>query len=132
MHQPPKRKKRKKGREPESPAPMSLKDKLQIWAWLAGCGIVLLLYLHFVSTRQQRIGIDEQIDRWRRDFHLTEVQAQRIRDIEFQFHGSGNPLTRPAHTRDETREHHRAMAAVMNPEDGERFFKAQEGSGASR
>ena len=57
-----------------------------------------------------------------------EEQARRIRAIEEKFHGSGDPFTRPAHTQAETREHHRAMAAEMNPEDGRRFFRAQEGS----
>lgn len=132
MNHPQKRTKRKKGREPEPPAPMTLRDKLRIWGWLAGSGLVFLLYLHFISTRQQRIGIDEQIDRWRRDYHLTQEQAQRIRSIELKFHGSGDPLTRPAHTPGETRDHHRAMTDAMNPEDGELFLKSQESSATDR
>ena len=48
--------------------------------------------------------------------------------MEQEFHGSGDPFLRPSHTQEETREHHRSIAGVMNPEDGERFYKAQEGS----
>ena len=111
---------------------MSLKDKLHIWAWIAVVAVVFAGYFHFITTRQQRAGIDDQINRWRHDYHLTDEQACRIRAIELSFHGSGDPFFRPAHTAAETREHHRSIATQMNPEDGERFFKAQEGSGASR
>src|SRR6185436_12971965 len=100
--------------------------------WIGGILLVLLVGFHIGTTRQQRIGMDQLIDRWRHDYHLTDDQARRVRAMEESFHGSGDPFTRPAHTAAETREHHRGMAAIMNPEDGERFFKAQEGLTLSR
>jgi hypothetical protein len=107
---------------------MSLKDKLKIWAWIVGVFLIFAFLFHFVTTRHQRSSLDALFQRWRIDYHLNEEQARRVRAIEEKFHGSGDPFTRPAHTQTETREHHRAMAAEMNPEDGERFFRAQEGS----
>ena len=106
---------------------MSLKDRLQIWAWIIGVFLVFAFLFHFVTTRHQRSSLDALFQRWRIDYHLNEEQARRVRAIEEKFHGSGDPFTRPAHTQAETREHHRAMAAEMNPEDGRRFFRAQEG-----
>ena len=52
--------------------------------------------------------------------------------MEQEFHGNGVPFLRPAHTREEARKHHHAMAGVMNPEASERFFNAQEGSASGR
>jgi hypothetical protein len=127
MHHPQKPGKRKKGKEPEPPPPMSLRDKLQIWAWIIGIFLIVAASVHFVSTRQQRADLDSLIERWRSNYHLNDEQARRIRAMEEDFHGRGNPFLRPAHTQAATRAHHRAMADAMNPEDGARFFKAQEG-----
>ena len=128
MHHPEKPRKRKKGRALEPPRPTSLKDRLTIWAWIVGVLLVFGLGFHFLTTRHQQASLDAEVQRWRSDYHLNEGQARRIRAMEVEFHGNGNPFFRPAHTQGETREHHRAMAGVMNPEDGERFFKAQEGA----
>ncbi len=111
---------------------MALRDKLQIGAWIIGMFLILGGWFHIFATRQQTSSLDRMITRWRIDYHLSDEQARRIRAIEEQFHGNGNPFLRPAHTLEETREHHRAVAAKMNPEDGARFFKTQEGSVPSR
>ncbi|MEO8354007.1 MAG: hypothetical protein ABJF10_27125 [Chthoniobacter sp.] len=132
MNHPQKRTKRKKGREPEPPAPMTLRDKAQIWAWIAGIFMIVGFAFHYFATRQQAATLDSEVHRWQSDYHLNDEQVRRIRAMEEGFHGKGDPFLRPAHTPGETRDHHRAMADVMNPEDGERFFKAQEGSAPSR
>ena len=128
MNRPQKRKKPKKGQPLEQPVPMPLKDKPQICAWIAGFLLPVAAWFNFHTTRQQTDSLDRLVQRWRTDYHLNDDQARRIRAMEQEFHGSGDPFLRPSHTQEETREHHRAMAGVMNPDDGERFYKAQEGS----
>lgn len=106
---------------------MSLRDKLQIWASIVG---VLALVLTFgIGAMKSKTAqhLDQTINRWRTDFHLSHEQAERVRAIERRFHGSGNPFTLPTHTAEEVRVHHVEVAAVMNPADGERFLKVQEG-----
>lgn len=105
---------------------MSLRDKLQIWASIVG---VLALVLTFgIGAMKSKTAqhLDQTINRWRKDYHLTPEQAERVRSIERQFHGSGNPFTLPSHSAEEVRVHHDEVAAAMNPADGERFLKAQE------
>ena len=109
---------------------MTRADKLKLWALFLGLAAVLFLVFHFATTAQQRSSLDGVVARWRHDYHLSEEQARRIRAIEEDFHGSGNPFFRPAHNAAETTEHHREMAAIMNPEDGARFFSIMEGHGA--
>jgi hypothetical protein len=111
---------------------MALKEKLQIWAGIGGIFLILASGFHFFTTRQLRSGLDALVQRWRSDYHLNEEQARRIRAIEERFHGSGDPFTRSAHTAAENREHHRRMALEMNPEDGARFFRTQEGVNLAR
>lgn len=128
MKRPPHRKKlpgsRKGGAEPTA---FTRTDKLKLWALFIGLAAVLFLGFHFVTTRQQRSSLDALVIKWRKDYHLTDEQARIIRVMEEDFHGSGNPFFRPAPTAAETTEHHRQMAAQMNPEDGARFFAVMEG-----
>jgi alpha-ketoglutarate-dependent taurine dioxygenase len=71
--------------------------------------------------------LDQTILHWRTEFRLSPEQAQRVRDIERDFHGTGNPFTLPARTPQEVSAHHREIAATMNVEDGERFLLRLEG-----
>ncbi len=129
MKRPPKQKRNLRG-EPTEPTKFSRKDLLQIW------GIILLIFGVVAGSIAVRISYEEAafakslnstIDGWRGTYHLTDTQARHILEIEFAFHGNGNLFTVPAQAPNATREHHRAMAAEMNPEDGKRFFHDQEG-----
>ena len=102
MKHPQKRRKLRKG---QAPAPITLRDKLIIWAWLAGAFLILTVGFHVLTSRQQRIGLDKLTERWRHEYHLTDEPARRVRALEESFHGSGSPFTRPAHTQADTREH---------------------------
>jgi hypothetical protein len=106
---------------------MSLRDKPQIWAWIVAIFAIVLGCGHYYATTQTARHLDQTINRWRTDFHLSPEQAERVRAIERKFHGSGNPFLTPAHTAEEVRVHHQEVAAAMNPADGERFLKVQEG-----
>ena len=60
------------------------------------------------------------------DAKLARLAAESS-GTPFAFHGTGNLFTIPPHAPNDAREHHRKMAAEMNPEDGKRFFHDQEG-----
>jgi hypothetical protein len=111
---------------------MTLKEKLQIWAWIVALLAVALTFGIGAMKSETARHLDQTINRWRTDFHLTPEQAERVRSIERNFHGTGNPFTLPSHTAEEVRAHHREIASVMNPSDGERFLNAQEGRGNHR
>lgn len=128
MKRPSHRKKFPTSRERDAePSAFTRKDKLKLWALFGGMAAALFLVFHFVTTAQQRSSLDDLVVRWKRDYHLTDQQARTIRKMEEDFHGSGNPFFRPAPTATDTTEHHRQMAAQMNPEDGARFFTVMEG-----
>ena len=131
MKRPPRRKKPPTARERAAETePMSRAEKLKLWAFFLGMAAALFLVFHFIATAQQRSALDDLVTKWKRDYHLSEEQARRIRTMEEKFHGSGNPFLRPAHDAAETTAHHWEMASVMNPEDGERFIFVMEGRGA--
>lgn len=65
--------------------------------------------------------MQRSLDQMRVEYHLDEDQIARIREMEWEFHGSGNPFTSPTHTAEEIRQHKLAISAVMSPEDAARF-----------
>lgn len=133
MKRPPRRKKLPApGQRVAETTPMTRADKVKLWALLVGSAAVLFLIFHLLTTAHQRSSLDDLVKKWSRDYHLSEEQARTIRVMEEDFHGSGNPFFRPAHTAAETTEHHEQMAAVMNPEDGARFFSVMEGKPLKR
>ena len=119
-------KRRRKGRGKSEAAVFTRSDKLKLAAWSAAAVIVFFGFIHLVGTRTQAAALDRRIERWKIEYHVDNEQAFRLRAIENEFHGSGNPFTLPAHTMDEVHEHHRALASVMNPEDGVSFLAAQQ------
>lgn len=131
MKRPKKQRGTAKAREPET-VTLSRADNLKIWGMIVASLGVILLCIHCEGTRKQTQTLDNLLAQWRTSYHLSGEQARRIRAMEESFHGRGDPFFAPAHTREEITVHHRAIASVMNPEDGERFFKAQEGSAATR
>lgn len=85
--------------------------------------LIIALLLHFVSSSRQWHSVTKTIDRWKPIYHLSEKQADTIRDIELEFHGSGSAFSsRPRRSKEETRSHHEKISNVMNPEFRERFL----------
>lgn len=121
------RKKRKKDQKPEPPPPMPLKDKLKMWAWIVGFIAVPGGMSHCMVTQKHRTHLDKVVAEWKRDYHLTDDQAKRIRTLEQEFHGNGNAFAQRTHTTQDVRAHHEEIAGTMNPLEAERFLKAQEG-----
>ena len=118
----------------DAPAPTKL--KLRDKAMLIGVPILLLaipaFVLHFSSIHQQTTSISKTVTKWKTTYHITDEQAERIKQIELDFHGSGSPFSiKPAHTRDEKHRHHEEISRLMSPEDGARFMKSMEKSEGS-
>ena len=112
-----------------TPTALAPRDK----ALLIGVPILLLaipaLVLHFSSIHQQTTSISKTVTKWKTTYHITDEQAERIKQIELDFHGSGSPFSiKPAHTRDEKHRHHEEISRLMSPEDGARFMRAMERS----
>jgi hypothetical protein len=123
----PRRQSKRHKTEP-GPAILSRSDKLQIWGTIAFIVFGLIGVLSIRIRHGQRAfdeSLTRTLNRWRPLYHLDDALVNRIREIENAFHGNGNFLTQPTRTQDETEQHHRELAAVMKPEDAERFLADQ-------
>lgn len=99
-----------------------------MWAWIIGMFGLVAAFFHVFETVEQNARTERTLERWRRDYHLTDEQCQRIRKMERDFHGGGDPFVAPSRSTEETDTHHRAIAAMMSPEDTTRFLQSTKGS----
>lgn len=96
---------------------------------LAGFCVMILAMVGWASFRSwltNRQAIDEAIERWRLEYHLSEEQTTQIRQIEEAYHGTGTIFTWPSHSIAEIADHQPSISRIMNPEDGARFLAEQE------
>jgi len=112
-----------------TPTALAPRDK----ALLIGVPILLLaipaLVLHFSSIHQQTTSISKTVTKWNTTYHINDEQAERIQQIEIDFHGNGSPFSiKPSRTRDEKHRHHEEISRLMSPEDGAHFMQAMERS----
>lgn len=111
------------------PTKLTLRDK----AMLIGVPILLLavpaLILHFSSIHQQTSSISRTVQKWKSTYHINDEQAERIKQIELDFHGNGSPFSiKPTRSKEEKHRHHEEISRLMSPEDGARFMKVMEKS----
>jgi hypothetical protein len=95
---------------------------------LLGAGVLFVGWSAFELHLSHEASLSHILSRWRAEYHLTEEQERLIRAEEERFHGTGNPLTRPRRTPEETKAHELAISRLMSPEDGARFLAAREPS----
>ena len=112
-----------------TPTTFALRDK----AMLIGVPILLLavpaLILHFSSIHQQTSSISRTVQKWKSTYHINDEQAERIKQIELDFHGNGSPFSiKPTRSKEEKHRHHEEISRLMSPEDGARFMKVMEKS----
>ena len=104
-------------------------DKLVISAVLFLLFVVPPWFMHSRAVHGQRASISKTLQGWKTTYHINDQQAERIKQIEFDFHGSGSPFSiKPAHTGDEKNRHHEEISSLMAPDDAERFMKVMEQS----
>ena len=118
---------RRKTPEPPAAALPPVKDWKENWIIFGYIGtpvLMIVVLLFFVSRARWRNGLDDQLARWKVTYHLNDAVVSQLRQIELDFHGSGNPITTPIqHNALEIKEHHDGMAMLMNKEDGVRFLR---------
>lgn len=124
MKEPKSLKKRSKNDPPAAPAASSAREKWIVAACFAGFMAMLALYCTLSGMIEEHAALHNQMMEWTVAYHLTDEQADHIRQIEAKFHGNGNPFTsRESGTPEENDAHHLEISRVMNPEDGARFIQ---------
>ena len=110
-----------------APTKLTLRDKAIVFGFLLLLLVVPAVFLHIHSINQQTASISKTVQKWKTAYHITDEQAERIKQIELDFHGNGSPFgIKPARSRDEKHRHHEEISRLMSPEDGAHFMKSME------
>lgn len=122
----------KHSRRKLTPAPsakISRSDEIKAVGFLFLFFVVLTLFWYFHSVHQQEASVSKTIEEWKTTYHITDSQAERIKQIELDFHGNGSPFAiKSNRTSEEKRRHHEEISSQMSPEDGVRFMRVMEES----
>lgn len=111
------------------PAQLARADKLKVLGFLFLFFVVPTLLWHFYAIHQQVASIAKTVEQWKTIYHINGEQAERIKQIELDFHGNGSPFSiKPTRSKDAKHRHHEDISRLMSPEDGAHFMKMMEKS----
>ncbi|MBK1817372.1 hypothetical protein JIN84_17260 [Luteolibacter yonseiensis] len=75
-----------------------------------------------IAAVGQRQRISRRLESWRTELGLRDFQIRKLREIEYGFHGSGNPFSENEPSAEEIDIHEKQIASVMGPESGKRYL----------
>lgn len=114
------------GKKSRETVALSLGGKLTIVGSIVASLAVIVATAIFESKIKHAKHVEDDLKSLAARYHLNDEQLRETRHLEEQFHGSGNPFTRPSHTLEEKQEHLIKHSRAMSPEDGARFLIEQE------
>ena len=92
---------------------------------VASIGIPILGMLALgimLAKAQWHHSIEDRLAAWQNRYSLDSSTVSKFKEMEIQFHGTGNPFTSPIdHNPVEVRIHHEQMASLLEPAQAERF-----------
>lgn len=92
--------------------------------WIGGPIVLVVLLVLFLDRSSWLRTLDHQLARWRIQYQLDDATVEKLRRLELEFHGSGNPFTTPIRrSGGETEKHHEAMADLIAPWHREKFLR---------
>ncbi|MGE0414962.1 MAG: hypothetical protein AB7Q64_23360 [Verrucomicrobiales bacterium] len=101
----------------------SWKDHFLIAAWITVPLAATIAFVFFLFTSKWNSSITLRLDQWRQAYQLDDATVDRLRVIEVNFHGNGNPFTGPIpHTKEEVAVHLQEMASLMGEPQGDEFL----------
>jgi hypothetical protein len=107
---------------PDLPA-QTWRDRLSLTAWIGLLLFGIVALFVFSAKAQWAKSIEDRLSALQSAYQLPDATISRFREIELEFHGSGNPFTSAIpHTQIEVRIHHEQIAALMEPEMGKKFL----------
>ena len=112
---------KQRSKQNSQPARLSRRDRFWIVSIL-GASVLITVGLLWVELDLSREAeLRPRLEKWRKEYHLTEDQVRSIRAEEKHYHGIVNHFMRLKKTRSEAHAHVVQISRIMSPEDGDRF-----------
>ena len=99
------------------------KDKLVVCGAFAAALLTFLGIPVLRSTIAHRQTVNQRLAAWEKRFQLSEPELLRLREIEFDFHGSSFQLVPETRTLQQLEAHKQELSRAMNPESALEFIE---------
>ena len=102
--------------------PWTLREKLVVFSSLA-LAVLIFCSPYLGGMIRERRLVSSRVESWREKFQLDQSQVQRLMDLEYEYHGSGNPFAPQRRFSDVEREDHNLkIAEIMGQGTGRNFL----------
>ncbi|MBN8457351.1 MAG: hypothetical protein J0M04_05870 [Verrucomicrobia bacterium] len=108
------------------PEPWTVKDRVKVFGAFAAVLLFFFAIPASQSVMMERRIVSERLSHWKFRFHLSESEVQRLREIEFDFHGSGFSFIEPKRSLQQVEDHKWELSRAMSPESALDFIKHHE------
>lgn len=105
------------------PEPWTVRDRLVVFGAFAAVLLVFFAMPVSQSVMMERRIVSERLAHWKLRFHLSESEIQRLREIEFRFHGSGLSFVHITKSHQQVADHKRDLSQAMSPKSALEFIK---------
>jgi hypothetical protein len=113
---------RRRRKDTPDPEPWTVRDHVVV----SGAFAAVLLVFFAVPVSQsviiERRIVSERLARWKLRFHLSESEIQRLREIEFRFHGSGFSFVQTTKSHQQVADHKLELSQAMSPQSALEFI----------
>lgn len=114
---------RRRQKDVQVPEPWTVRDRVVLFGAFAAVLLVFFAVPFSQSVMMERRIVSERLAHWKLRFHLSESEIQRLREIEFRFHGSGFSFVHTKKSHQQIEEHTRELSRAMSPESALDFIK---------
>jgi hypothetical protein len=103
------------------PEPWTVRDRVVVFGAFAAVLLVFEVPISQSVMMERRI-VSERLSHWKVRFHLSDSEIQRLREIEFRFHGSGFSFDHTKKSHQQVADHKRELSQAMSPKSALEFI----------
>jgi hypothetical protein len=104
---------RKTAGKSASPTQFRLRDKLLIALLLLGLPLLFYVTEHLYFVWKTSAALEITLARWKQQYRLSDEQVVRLRAVEREYHGSGNPLFSHTHNSEQRAAHRKQIREIL-------------------
>jgi hypothetical protein len=117
---------RRRQKDEPVPEPWTLRDRVVVFGAFAAVLLAFFAVPASLSVMVDRRIVSARLTDWKLRFHLSESEIQRLREIEFKFHGSGFSFVQTKKSHQQIADHKRDLSQAMSPKSALEFIKIHE------
>ena len=108
------------------PEPWTAKDRVMVFGAFAAALLVFAGTPILQTVMSQRKIVSSRLAYWKSRYQLSDVEVERLREIEFRVHGSGLQLASQTSSHQQNQAHKQELSQAMSSKAAQEFLKFNE------